>query len=84
MYTTRPLEFHIICDEEAQNHLEKKFLLLEHPAQNILLRFYRVSRQSMTDRIQREGGIHTDHSAGVREYYTYILFHTNASAIEKV
>lgn len=77
MYTTRPLEFHIICDEDAQHYLEKKSLLLEHPAHNILLRFYRVSHQSMVDRIRREGGISTDHSAGIREYCLHSHIHLN-------
>lgn len=72
MYTTRPLEFHIICDEAAQSYLERKISVLQTPAHNILMRFYRVPHQSMVDRIRREGGIWSDHAAGVRACSSYL------------
>ena len=67
MYTSWPLHFHIICDEAAQTFLETGFLLLTHPLHSISVRFYRLSSQSMSDRISREGSIRTGHSAGNRK-----------------
>ena len=66
MYTTRPLHFHIVCDEAAQAYLETRFRLLTHPTHRITVRFYRLSFQNMMDRVTREGSIYTDHSAGIR------------------
>jgi len=66
MYTTRPLQFHIICDEGAVAYLEPRFRLLSHPIHQITVHFYQLSFQSMVDRIQREGSISTGHSAGIR------------------
>ncbi|KAI8998939.1 hypothetical protein BD414DRAFT_476483 [Trametes punicea] len=65
LYSSSPLEFHIICDESAQQYLEKRLALLKHPQHDILVRFYRLSFDSMLARIQREGAINTDHSAGI-------------------
>lgn len=65
MYTSRPLHFHIVCDEAAQTYLESRFRLLTHPLHSVSVRFYRLSFQSMLDRISREGAINTDHSAGI-------------------
>lgn len=67
MYSARPLEFHIICDESSQKYLQGRLSLLHHPLFDVTVRFYRPSWQSMVDRISREGGISTDHSAGVRK-----------------
>jgi hypothetical protein len=66
MYTTRPLHFHIVCDEAAQLYLESRFHLLTRPTYRITVRFYRLSFQSMVDRVIREGSIFSDHSAGIR------------------
>ncbi|KAH9023197.1 hypothetical protein EDB84DRAFT_477760 [Lactarius hengduanensis] len=65
MYTSRPLQFHIVCDEAARTYLDSRFRLLIHPLHSISVRFYQLSFQSMLDRISREGGINTDHSAGI-------------------
>lgn len=65
MYTSMPVEFHIVCDEAAQAYLENRVRLITRPAHDILVRFYLLSWQSMADRIDREGTIMTDHSAGV-------------------
>ncbi|KAF9452799.1 glycosyltransferase family 8 protein [Macrolepiota fuliginosa MF-IS2] len=65
MYNTSPSEFHIICDDEAENYLRSRFALVHRPRQHILIRFYKPSWQSMLDRIEREGTIQTDHSAGL-------------------
>lgn len=67
MYTSRPLEFHIICDDSAQAYLEKRLALLTHPLHSVLVRFYRLSREQMNGRIEREGAIYTDHAAGARK-----------------
>ncbi|KAH9967909.1 hypothetical protein BC827DRAFT_1258104 [Russula dissimulans] len=64
MYTSRPIHFHIICDEEAVAYLEPRLSLLTHPVHPISIRFYRLTRQSMADRISREGSLNTGHSAG--------------------
>jgi hypothetical protein len=66
MYTSRPLHFHIICDEGAIAYLEPRFRLLRHPVHPITVRFYRLNRQSMMDRIAREGSLDTGHAAGIR------------------
>jgi len=65
MYTSVPIEFHIICDEAARKYLEKRLHLVEHPVHDILVRFYPIPFLDMQERIRREGGITTDHSAGV-------------------
>ncbi|KAI0049686.1 glycosyltransferase family 8 protein [Auriscalpium vulgare] len=64
MYTSRPVEFHVICDHGAQAYLEKRLQLLTHPVHDILVRFYLLSAEGMAGRIMREGSIGTDHSAG--------------------
>ncbi|KAI0262943.1 hypothetical protein BC834DRAFT_844847 [Gloeopeniophorella convolvens] len=64
MYSSRPLQFHIVCDEAAQVYLETRLRLLTHPLNPISVRFYRLSFQSMLDRIAREGAIFTEHAAG--------------------
>lgn len=66
MYTTRPLDFHIVCDDAAVAYLEPRLRLLTHPLHPITVRFYRLTLQSMMDRIAREGSIDTGHAAGIR------------------
>lgn len=70
MYATRPLHFHIICDNEAIAYLEPRFRLLKHPVHPITVRFYPLTPQSMSDRIAREGSIATGHSSGARKSYS--------------
>ncbi|KAI0646744.1 hypothetical protein C8Q79DRAFT_999874 [Trametes meyenii] len=65
LYSSSPLAFHIICDQVAQQYLERRLDLLKHPQHDILVRFYRIPHQDMVARIDREGAINTDHSAGV-------------------
>jgi hypothetical protein len=74
MYTTRPLHFHIVCDEAAQLYLESRFRLLTRLVHRVVVRFYRPSFQSMLDRVAREGSINTGHSAGIRMYQFGRLF----------
>jgi hypothetical protein len=66
MYTSRPLHFHIVCDDAAITYLEPRLRLLTHPVHPITVRFYRLTFQSMMDRIAREGTLDTGHSAGTR------------------
>ena len=66
MYSSRPLEFHIICDEGAITYLESRLRLLTHPVHPITVRLYRVKFQSMVDRLAREGSLNTGHAAGIR------------------
>ena len=67
MYSSKPVQFHIICDEGARAYLEKRFRLIERPAHDILVRFYLLSLDDMRGRLEREGAIVTDHSAGIRK-----------------
>lgn len=69
MYNTSPSEFHIVCDDDAEEFLRSRFALVHHPQRDVLVRFYKLTWQSMLDRIQREGTISTDHSAGLRQYF---------------
>ncbi|KZT66871.1 glycosyltransferase family 8 protein [Daedalea quercina L-15889] len=75
MYSSKPVEFHIICDEVAETYLGKRIRLVERPAHNILVRFYRLSLDDMRARIEREGGIMTDHSAGTRAGLMKLFIH---------
>jgi hypothetical protein len=72
MYTSRPLEFHIICDDEAIVYLHSRLQLLTHPVHPIAVRLYRLTFDSIADRIAREGSLNTGHAAGVRKYI-YLL-----------
>ena len=67
MYASRPLEFHIICDDGAIAYLDSRLRLLTHPVHPITVRLYRPTFQSMTDRIAREGSLNTGHASGFRK-----------------
>ena len=67
MYSSKPVQFHIICDDGARAYLERRFRLIERPARDILVRFYLLSLDDMSARIEREGAIVSDHSAGTRK-----------------
>ncbi|KZT03448.1 glycosyltransferase family 8 protein [Laetiporus sulphureus 93-53] len=64
MYTSKPVEFHIICDEPAKAYLEGRLRLVKQPTHDITVRFYLLSWSAMLARIEREGTITSDHSAG--------------------
>jgi len=66
MYTSRPLHFHIVCDEGAIAYLETRLSLLTHPVHPITVRFYRLTLQNMADRVAREGTLSSGHAAGIR------------------
>lgn len=67
MYSSSPIEFHIICDEGAEEYLKKRLQLVTRPTRNVLVRFYRLTWDDMTRRLQREGAVVSDHSAGIRK-----------------
>ena len=67
MYTSRALEFHIVCDDEAIAYLDSRLRLLTHPVHPVTVRFYRLTFESMANRIAREGSLNTGHAAGVRK-----------------
>jgi hypothetical protein len=67
MYASRPLEFHIVCDDGGIAYLDSRLRLLTHPVYPITVRLYRPTMQSMTDRIAREGSLNTGHASGIRE-----------------
>ena len=81
MYTTRPLHFHIICDEGAIAYLEPRFRLLSHPLHPITVHFYRLAFQSMVDRIKREGSLSTGHASGTR---MCLLFNPPSLSITRI
>ncbi|CAL1703866.1 unnamed protein product [Somion occarium] len=65
MYSSQPVEFHILCDEEAKTYLERRLLLVKRPRQNVVVKFYDMPLSSIRARIGREGAIASDHSAGL-------------------
>lgn len=71
MYTTRPLQFHIICDKGAIAYLEPRFRLLTNPLHTTTVRFYPLTPQTMLDRIAREGSLSTGHAAGARKFLLF-------------
>ncbi|PPQ83828.1 hypothetical protein CVT24_012193, partial [Panaeolus cyanescens] len=65
MYASQPLDIHIICDDDAENVLRTRLSLVTHPRHRIRVTYYKPSWQSMLERVEREGSIQTDHSAGL-------------------
>ncbi|KAF8964140.1 hypothetical protein BDZ97DRAFT_1660946 [Flammula alnicola] len=65
MYSSRPSDIHIICDDKAEQYLRERFALVQRPSYRVRVWFYKPSWQSMLDRVEREGSIQTDHSAGL-------------------
>ncbi|KAF9475321.1 hypothetical protein BDN70DRAFT_814321 [Pholiota conissans] len=65
MYTSKPIDVHIICDDSAENLLRKRLTLIQRPAYHTRVWFHKPTWQSMVDRVEREGSIKTDHSAGL-------------------
>jgi len=83
MYTSRPLHFHIICDEGAIAYLETRLSLLTHPVHPITVRFYRITFQSMVDRITREGSLNTGHAAGTPGLMKLFIHELLPDTVEK-
>jgi hypothetical protein len=71
MYTSKPVDIHIICDDSAENFLRQRLNLIQRPAYHTRFWFHKPTWQSMLDRVEREGSIKTDHSAGLRKSLSY-------------
>jgi len=69
MHTSQPVDIHIVCDGEAERTLRARLDLVTRPRYRTRVRFYKPSFQKMLERIEREGTLQTDHSAGIRKFY---------------
>ncbi|KJA27273.1 glycosyltransferase family 8 protein [Hypholoma sublateritium FD-334 SS-4] len=65
MYSSGPVDIHVICDDVAESLLRGRLSLVQRPSHHIRVWFRKPSWQAMLDRIEREGAIKTDHSAGL-------------------
>ncbi|KAJ2931398.1 hypothetical protein H1R20_g5686, partial [Candolleomyces eurysporus] len=65
MYSSRPTDIHIICDDAAERVVRSRLSLLERPLHQVRVWFHKPTWQGMLDRVEREGSIQTDHSAGL-------------------
>ncbi|KAF9001988.1 hypothetical protein BDQ17DRAFT_1357867 [Cyathus striatus] len=83
MYNSSPSEFHIVCDDVAEKFLRQRLSLLTRTKHRVTVHFYKPSWQSMLDRIQREGSIQTDHSAGLPGLMKLFLHEIIPSSVEK-
>jgi len=68
MYSTRPIDLHIVCDDEAEELLRSRLRLVVRPEHSVRVWFYKPTWQSILDCIEREGTIATEHSAGTGEF----------------
>ncbi|KAJ7184099.1 hypothetical protein C8R46DRAFT_1062857 [Mycena filopes] len=84
IYNSSPSEFHIICDEPAEKYLRARLALIKRPLHPLTVRFYQPTLQSMMDRIDREGSIHTDHSAGAAGLMKLFLHEILPPSVQKV
>ncbi|KAJ7093079.1 hypothetical protein C8R44DRAFT_646136 [Mycena epipterygia] len=84
IYNTSPSEFHIICDDPAEKYLRARLALVNRPLHKITVRFYQPSYQSMMDRLEREGSIISDHSAGVPGLMKLFLHEILPTSVKKV
>lgn len=69
MYTSQPVDIHIVCDEEAEKTLRAGLDLVKRPRHHIRISLHKMTFQSLLDRLEREGTLQTDHSAGIRKLY---------------
>jgi hypothetical protein len=53
MYTSSPIDFHLIADEESQIYLTNVFELIRRPAYDIRIFFYPLSLDAMEQRLRR-------------------------------
>lgn len=74
MYSSGPVDIHVICDDVAESLLRGRLSLVQRPSHHIRVWFHKPSWQAMLDRIEREGAIKTDHSAGLRKSPSRISF----------
>lgn len=75
MYASGPTHIHIICDDAAQEYVQRRLALVTHPRYDVLIRFYKPSRAEMEARVEREGSIATIHSAGTGASPTLTFIH---------
>ncbi|KAH8827486.1 hypothetical protein DL96DRAFT_1710610 [Flagelloscypha sp. PMI_526] len=64
MYITGPVELHILCDAEAKAAIDPGLSLVHSPTYEVKVRYYILTWDKMTGRIEREGSLFTEHSAG--------------------
>ncbi|KAI0346262.1 hypothetical protein BDW22DRAFT_1323734 [Trametopsis cervina] len=83
MYTSGPVDFHIICDDQAQLYLEKRLRLVKRPRYDVFVRFYRPTWQAMLERIQREGTISSVHAAGTPGLMKLFIHEILPSSVKK-
>ncbi|KAJ7734924.1 hypothetical protein DFH07DRAFT_754165 [Mycena maculata] len=84
IYNTSPSEFHIICDDTAEQYIRARLALVKRPLLRLVVRFYQPSWQSMMDRIDREGSIISDHSAGVPGLMKLFIHEILPPSVKKV
>ncbi|KAJ7498067.1 hypothetical protein B0H11DRAFT_1998532 [Mycena galericulata] len=84
IYNTSPSEFHILCDDRAEQYIRARLALVKRPLHHLAVRFYQLSWQSMLDRIDREGSIISDHSAGVPGLMKLFIHEILPPSVKKV
>ncbi|KAJ7043362.1 hypothetical protein C8F04DRAFT_944400 [Mycena alexandri] len=84
IYNSSPSEFHIICDDPAEKYIRARLALIRRPLHPLAVRFYQPTLQSMMDRIDREGSIHTDHSAGAAGLMKLFIHEILPPSVKKV
>ena len=81
MYTSSPVDFHLITDEESQTYLSAVLELIEKPAHDIRIYFYPISLEAMEERLLRTAvwkkgqprymEMRTTHQSGTRELFSH-------------
>ncbi|KAH8827485.1 hypothetical protein DL96DRAFT_1816461 [Flagelloscypha sp. PMI_526] len=64
MYITGPVELHILCDEAAKAAIDPGLSLIHSPTYEVKVRYYMPTWDEMVARLEREGSLFTEHSAG--------------------
>jgi hypothetical protein len=77
MYTSSPLDFHLIVDADSQEYLTNAYNLIEKPVYDIRVYFYPISWKAMEERLARTAvgkpdqprymELGTKHQSGTRE-----------------
>ncbi|KAF6764993.1 glycosyltransferase family 8 protein [Ephemerocybe angulata] len=65
MHNSRPTDIHVICDDEAEDVLRSRLQLVTRPRYPVRVWYIKPTWQAMYDRVEREGSLKTDHSAGL-------------------
>jgi len=53
MYTSRPVDIHMLVDDTAEKFLTEGLNLVENPVYNVRVFYYRTSRKAMLARLRR-------------------------------